>query len=200
MHNPILKYADMDSVTKNRRLAKGATGTFYDIFNFQPWMINLHDMATSLSKKCRWNGGINTDEIFSVAQHSVYAARSAGDDPFDRLAALLHDGSEGFMVDLITPLKLVFTDFRDIEDDIQGKIYTHFGVDMNAARAKHVHMVDHLMLGLEANSFGRELANNPAGKSTLSDFFPGHYLWNCVEAKRQFLAEFNLIMTEILTR
>lgn len=195
----LLKYQDMSPELKMRRLSKGATGTFYDIFNFQPWMINIHDIATSLSKKCRWNGGLNTDEIFSVAQHSVYGARSAGDDPFDRLALLLHDGSEGFMVDLITPQKLIFENFRDVEDDVQGKIYTHFGVDMHEHRTKLVHMVDRLMLGLEANEFGRDLANNTAGTSTLTDFFPGHTLWNCVEAKKQFLAEFNLIMTEILT-
>jgi hypothetical protein len=196
----LLQYQDMSPDLKLRRLSKGATGVFYDIFNFQPWMINIHDIATSLSKKCRWNGGLNTDEIFSVAQHSVYGARSAGDDPHDRLAMLLHDGSEGFMVDLITPQKLIFENFRHVENDVQGKIYQHFGVDMHEHRTKLVHMIDHLMLGLEANEFGRDLANNPAGTSTLSEFFPGHTLWSCVEAKKQFIAEFNLIMTEILTR
>ena len=192
------KIASQTPEEKSRRLFIGATGTYYDIFNFQPWMINLHDIATGLSKKCRFNGQLNTDEIFSVAQHSVYVSRLVMGGPKSKLAGLLHDGSEGLMTDLITPMKTVMDDFANIEDFVQNTIYTHFNITMDEATAKEVHRADQYALCLEMNEFGRT-PHLDMTSYKLFEFFSGDKLMGCAEAKRFFIDEFNSIIKEILT-
>lgn len=185
---------------KAKRSIGGASGILYDVFNFQPWMINLHDIATGMSKKCRWNGQINTDEIFSVAQHSVYVSRLCGSDVYDRLAGLLHDASEGIMVDLITPLKRQMPDFRTVEDDVQDKIFAHFGIEMTEQREKVVATADRLCLQMESLEFDSIIHGEYMTDTKLFDFFTGDQLMGCKKAKAFWIAEFNSVMSEILTR
>lgn len=193
-------YASQTKEQKTRRLIGGATGVLYDIFNFQPWMVNLHDIATGISKKCRWNGQINTDEIFSVGQHSVYVSKLMGPDPFDRLAGLLHDGSEGIMVDLITPMKREMPIFSEVEDHVQNTIYKHFGIEMTDKRAQLLEHADRLCLYMEALEFDRVIAGPYLTGTKLFDYFTGDQIMGCKQAKQFWLDEFNTVMTEILTQ
>lgn len=194
----LLKYQDVSPERKDRRLIKGATGTFYDVFNFRPWMINLHDIATSLSKKCRWNGMINIDGIFTIAQHSVYVSRIMGPKPEYRLMGLLHDASEGPMVDMITPMKRELPDFVDVEDHIQTMIYNHFDLSITPEMDKALHAADRLVLEWEANQFDREWDNMQTDRK-IFDVFPEGCL-DSAAAKKLFIAEFNSVVSEILTR
>lgn len=198
--NTLSAYADQTKDQKLRRLIGGATGVLYDVFNFQPWMVNLHDIVTGISKKCRWNGQINTDEIFSVAQHSVYVSRLMGPDPYDRLTGLLHDASEGIMVDLITPMKREMPIFGEVEDSVQSTIYIHFGVEMTEKRIELLEHADRLCLYMEALEFDRQIAGEYMTNTKLFDHFKGDGLMNCKDAKRFWLAEFNAVMAEILTQ
>jgi hypothetical protein len=183
---------------KRARLVGGATGVLYDIFNFQPWMINIHDLVTSLSKKCRWNGMLNTTEIYSIAQHSVHVSDYMGSRPQDRLAGLLHDASEGFMIDMITPMKRVFPDFRVVENKMQDAIYAHFGVNMTPERLELLHWADDHLLHLEANQFGRKIYRKGTSHK-LSDEIADFRILNCEDAKSLWIDTFNNIMSEILS-
>lgn len=196
-NNPLAKYKYASKEAKDRRLIKGVTGTFYDVFNFRPWMVNLHDIATGLSKKCRWNGQIPGDEIFTVAQHSVAVSRLMGADPWYRLLGLLHDGSEALMVDLITPMKTEMPDFQHIEDHVQATIYTHFDLMITPQMDKALHAADKLCLQYEANQFERDLSWTATDRKFCDVFdMP---IMGCAASKKLFIAEFNQIMTEILT-
>lgn len=195
--NPLAKYKYQTKQQKDRRLIQGVTGTLYDIFNFQPWMINLHDIATGLSKKCRWNGQIPGDEIFSVAQHSVGVSRMMGPDPHRRLLGLLHDASEGLMVDLITPMKREMPEFAHLEDHVQATIYTHFGLSISPEMDKALAAADRLCLEYEANEFERGWSHMQTDKKFTEVF--GMPILGCAAAKKLFIAEFNSIVTEILT-
>lgn len=194
----LLKYQAVSPEEKDRRLIKGATGTFYDVFNFRPWMISLHDIATSLSKKCRWNGMINIEGIFTIAQHSVYVSRIMGRDPYYRLMGLLHDASEGPMVDMITPMKRALPDFVNVEDYVQAMIYSHFDLSITPEMDKALHAADRLCLEWEANQFDRAWEDMQTDRK-IFDVFPEGCL-DSAQSKKLFITEFNSIMAEILTR
>ena len=44
------------------------------------------------------------------------------------MAALLHDGSEGYAPDLQTPLKALLPEFKAIEERVQAAIFKRFGL------------------------------------------------------------------------
>ena len=78
------------------------TGKLFDIFNPEPELVCIEDIAHSLANQCRYTG--HTKGLYSVAQHSVLMATSAelGGDP---LVRLLHDSAETYFGDISSPLK-----------------------------------------------------------------------------------------------
>jgi hypothetical protein len=69
-------------------------------------VINIDDIAHALSHSCRYNG--HTSEFYSIAQHSCLIADLA--EVNDKQWALLHDGAEAYMGDLVSPLKRAIAD------------------------------------------------------------------------------------------
>jgi hypothetical protein len=96
-----------------------ATGRKYWPFDPRPDEIDIETIAHHLATVGRWAGATRhrffKSKIFlSVAEHSVYCASYMIDHlkrPDLALEALLHDGSEGYIGDLIRPLKYS-PDFR----------------------------------------------------------------------------------------
>ena len=76
-------------------------------FNFEdpkPEMINIEDIAKSLSCICRYTGHCNN--FYSVAQHSILMANLTEFDGMGTpLQRLLHDSAEAYLGDITTPLK-----------------------------------------------------------------------------------------------
>ena len=102
-----------------------STGRYFD-FNFPALdAIDIEDIATSLSRICRFTG--HTTEFYSVAQHSVYVSFLVPE--YLALAALLHDASEAYMGDLSTPLKQLVPDYKAIEQRVERAICGRFGLD-----------------------------------------------------------------------
>jgi 5'-deoxynucleotidase YfbR-like HD superfamily hydrolase len=99
---------------------------FYHL-NPQPEMIDIYDIAHSLSLLCRWTG--HTRFHYSVAQHSCYVSRIV--KPEIALEALLHDASEAYLGDMNRPLKH-FTAagpaYLAIEEQVEAVIFKKFGV------------------------------------------------------------------------
>ena len=92
--------------------------------------IEITDVAHALSLICRGNGHVKT--FFSVGQHCIHCALEAearGYGSRIALACLLHDASEGYISDIIRPVKIYLTNYLEIESKIMGTILTHFGLD-----------------------------------------------------------------------
>ena len=77
------------------------SGRLFDLYNPSREMVDIEDIANSLSKTCRWNG--NIPDFYSVAQHSCLVAWLAP-APL-AFAALMHDAAEAYTGDIIRPLK-----------------------------------------------------------------------------------------------
>jgi 5'-deoxynucleotidase YfbR-like HD superfamily hydrolase len=107
--------------------------------------VRIQDIAAALSKLCRFAG--HCLDFYSVAQHSVLVSRFVPREY--AFEALLHDGSEAFMVDVPRPLKLALPDYRGLERRVQDVIYQRFGVEETANSANFVKAADNRVLAQE---------------------------------------------------
>lgn len=93
--------------------------------------INIHDVALSLSRISRWGGRTRADKIaFSVAQHSVICSYLVPQE--DKLEALLHDATEAYLGDVISPLK---RRLKDLYAPIERRWALHMGLLFRARLA-----------------------------------------------------------------
>jgi hypothetical protein len=119
------------------------SGKDIHLLNPSPDEIDIKDIAAGLSKMCRYNGQIS--EFYSVAQHSVYAAILA--KPESRMHALLHDASEAYLGDVISPLKPLLTNYEEIEKRMMSAIAKKFNFTFDDH--EHVHKIDQRLLTTE---------------------------------------------------
>ncbi len=108
------------------------SGRLIDINNFNANDIDIEDIAHHLSKIQRFNGATPSNVSYTVGEHSINLANYflAKFHPFcrDHLAAvaLIHDASEAYMGDLISPVKEVLPDYILKENAIQLLIKTKY--------------------------------------------------------------------------
>lgn len=103
-------------------------GEMFDVFSPSPEKIHLKDISHALSMICRYGG--HSRDFYSVAEHCVLLAEyfeKAGDLDLAQFA-LLHDASEAYMGDLVRPLKMQLSLYRDVEDQLLVTIFTKFGL------------------------------------------------------------------------
>lgn len=123
------------------------SGRKFDFIDPEPDQINITDIIKGLSKAPRYSG--QTDETYSVAQHSVYTSLYC--DPKDALWGLLHDASEGYTGDMNGQLKRQLPFFKLIEDKIMGVIAEVFGLE--GEEPESVRKVDRMLLFIEHTTF-----------------------------------------------
>ncbi|HDZ72064.1 MAG TPA: HD family hydrolase [Aurantimonas coralicida] len=108
------------------------SGRRLDLLDPSPLDVEIEDIAHGLARVARWNGQTRGDHAFSVAQHSliVEAIVARGEnDPRWRLAALLHDGPEYVIGDMISPFKSVMGgDYKLVEKRLQAAVHQRFGL------------------------------------------------------------------------
>jgi uncharacterized protein len=110
------------------------SGRRLDLLDPSPMDIEIEDIAHGLARVARWNGQTLGDHAFSVAQHSLIVEEIAayidpGLSAHDRLIALLHDGSEYVIGDMISPFKNALgVDYRKFEDLLERAIHIRFGL------------------------------------------------------------------------
>ena len=105
------------------------TGHLLYILDPQPKDINIYDIAIGLSNQCRYNGQL--PNFYSVAQHSVIVAEMAEADGRNKkacLKALLHDSHEAYLGDIVTPLKILLDNYKDIENSVDDVICKKYKV------------------------------------------------------------------------
>ena len=64
-----------NSITVPVNACETATGKYVDVVNPSPEDIDVHDIAWALSRQARFAGHTLSEEIWSVAQHSVFVMR-----------------------------------------------------------------------------------------------------------------------------
>lgn len=149
--------------------------------------IEVEDIAHALSLICRYNGQIR--EFYSVAQHSILVASMVPSKY--AMFALMHDASEAYIGDVITPLKKVLKEtYLDIEDKFMRAVAKKFHFSMNKKARVAVKEADMILLRTEM----RDLSN--------FDFLEGKRLaqritpWVPKTAETAFLAFYKLILSE----
>jgi 5'-deoxynucleotidase YfbR-like HD superfamily hydrolase len=93
--------------------------------------IRVEDIAHASSNYCRYGG--HTRHFYSVAQHVClcHDHMPQGRHPHFkmlRLQALLHDGTEGYLGDVVKPLKVLLKDYQRIERRLERIILSRYGL------------------------------------------------------------------------
>lgn len=88
--------------------------------------VNEHDIGHALSMLCRYAGHVVS--FYSVAEHSVLMSQAVV--PEHALAALLHDATEAYLVDVPRPVKRSLPDYVQMEELVWGAIAIHFGLEL----------------------------------------------------------------------
>ena len=127
------------------------TGKHFDPINPDKNLIDIVDIAHSLSLICRANGHFKS--FYSVASHSIACSIEAGKRGFDKkiqLACLLHDASEAYLSDVTRPIKAMLTKYLEVEDKLQNTIWEKYlGFIPDEEDRKKIFGVDDDMLSLE---------------------------------------------------
>lgn len=90
------------------------SGKTFDLLNPDPFLIDISDIAHSLSMQCRFGG--HSKEFYSVANHCLLVSLNVPEE--DAMAGLLHDATEAYCQDIISPLKSYLPQYKNIEEGI----------------------------------------------------------------------------------
>lgn len=98
------------------------TGRKFYPLDPHPTDIEGEDIAHALSMLCRYAGHV--DRFYSVAEHCWLLSYAV--PPEHALAALLHDATEAYVVDVPRPLKVALPDYQRAEQRVANAIADRF--------------------------------------------------------------------------
>jgi len=110
------------------------SGRRLDLLEPSPLDVEIDDIAHGLARVARWNGQTHGEHAFSVAQHSVivwqvFCKLEPKSSPDEELIALLHDGPEYVVGDMISPFKAVLGgDYKLVEARLQEAIHRRYSL------------------------------------------------------------------------
>lgn len=133
------------------------TGKYVNVLNPTADMIDIEDIAHSLSMQCRFAGHLAYK--YSIAQHSISCAELV--ENF-KLEALLHDASEAYLLDIPSPIKSLIPQYKTMEKRFTKLIFNKFGALYPIPQ--YVHDVDR-------HSLECEWHNLMLGKYNMSEDF-----------------------------
>ena len=119
------------------------SGKYVNVFEPDPETIVIEDIAHALSHQGRFGGHL--PQFYTVAQHSIFCADLAPDE--HKFAALMHDASEAYLLDVPRPIKLKLCNYKEIEDKLMEVLATKFGFEFPFD--PHIKKVDEEMLRRE---------------------------------------------------
>ena len=148
-------------------------------------MICIEDIASALSKICRFGGHSNA--FYSVAQHSCLVAALAPDHLCRE--ALLHDAAEAYLGDVIKPLKnKLGTLYENYEYEFMKVIIRKF--KLNFDNLLDIKEFDKQALEIEHAAFIMGDHNQWAANMRKVNLSPG--AWPHDDARRKFMAFYKL--------
>lgn len=170
----------MASISKPRAWQRMLSGRRLDLLDPSPLDVELDDIAHGLARVARWNGQTSGEHAFSVAQHSILVAQVVAIlqgrmDRQSQLYALVHDGPEYVIGDMISPFKSVMGGaYKDVELRLEAAINLHLGLAAHpeAALKKTIKKADRMLAYFEATELAgfalaeaRDLFGQPKGVS-----------------------------------
>ena len=120
------------------------TGIYMNVFEPTLEMICIEDIAHSLAQQPRFGGHL--PKFYSVAQHSLKCSYLMDSDE-ERFEALMHDASEGYLLDIPSPIKKRLSQYKEIEHNLMLKIAEKFG--FKYPLSENVKTMDNAMLNAE---------------------------------------------------
>lgn len=166
-----------------------ASGTMVNLFDPDPQSIHIEDIASALSKLCRWGG--NIPYFYSVAQHSCHVVHLA---PLHlKFAALMHDAPEAYAGDVIRPIKhLLAISYFEIEERLKAAVCSRF--KLHSDLLEGVKKYDNEALEIEYKAFHLRdtLSVNMIGaqSAVYLDHMPSQPFWDNQTAFVSFLQTF----------
>ncbi|MFZ4569712.1 MAG: phosphohydrolase [Bacteroidales bacterium] len=149
-------------------------GIYMNVFEPTLEMIDIEDIAHALSNLCRFGGHL--PEFYSVAQHSVLCSDII--TTRNKLAALMHDASEAYLIDVPRPIKHRLTNYKEIEDKLMILIAQKFGF---------LYPLHHTVKYMDEQMLKAEWNQLMLGKKIVDNF----KCWSPGYAKERFLERFN---------
>lgn len=181
------------------------SGRRLDLLEPSPLDVEIDDIAHGLARVARWNGQTHGDHAFSVAQHSVivwqiFCKLEPNCSPDEELIALLHDGPEYVVGDMISPFKAVLgDDYKLVEARLQEAIHRRYSLIPETPQKlkkaiKRADSISAYFEAIELAGFEREEAKNffgtPRGFSLdMFNFKPQA----AQEAQKEFISAFEKI-------
>jgi len=99
------------------------SGKLVNVIDPDPDTISILDIAHALGNQCRFGG--HTKMFYSVAQHSILVASAVPDEY--KFAALMHDASEAYLIDLPRPVKRLLPYYEKLEYNMMRCIADKYG-------------------------------------------------------------------------
>lgn len=164
----------------------------FDPLDPDPRLIEITDIAHSLSMLCRANGHFKS--FYSVGQHCINCAREAAARGYSRrvqLACLLHDASEAYLSDVTRPVKQEIPQYRLIEEPLQEVIWVKYlGASLTEEENRQVFAIDDDVLWHEfVNLMGAALSSHEPALAAVPEYaFTGFE--TCREEYLQLFSQF----------
>ena len=163
------------------------TGRHFWPLDPDPDQIDIVDIAHALSHICRFGGHVK--KFYSVGQHCILAS-TIPKSKIDQLRALLHDASEAYIGDIVSPLKTGpgYSYIRNAEERLHEAISKRFKLGENFLNIK-VKEADLKMLLAEA----RDLMGGPSWMERYKDVIPFNQKiepWTPANVKSLYLGRF----------
>lgn len=161
-------------------------------------MIDIKDVAHSLSLQCRFSG--HTRTFYSVAEHCLRVSKLLYErthcDPQVALQGLLHDATEAYLLDVPSPVKQYLDGYYAIEDKLAAVIFKKFGAVY--PYFKEVKIADMVLLKNEARYLLPSKGNSWVDQYQTSYEYNGNpFCLRSQEAENMYLAWFEFLEKEI---
>jgi 5'-nucleotidase len=182
------------------------SGRRLDLLDPSPMDIEIDDIAHGLARVARWNGQTSGPLPFNVAQHSLIVENfctelKPGWPAKWRLAALLHDGPEFVIGDMISPFKAQLGgQYKVIEHRLQQAIHVRFSLppELPESIEKTIKRADRACAFFEATQFAgfdhaeaRKLFGAPRGVAAIK-----LKVMTAPQSQGAFTKRFEMLMAE----
>lgn len=182
------------------------SGKKFNLRNPRPCDVDIKDIATALSKVCRFTG--HTEDFLSVGQHcsNVYRIlKEWGEPPIVQIYGLLHDAPEAYLNDVVRPLKAMLPHYRAFERKVMACILKGLKLDkvlcLTSKQLETVKLADDSCALAERRDQINHGGTMPSNNFVGTDAKPWKTSIVGIEwrdARIQFLRDYNNLRDEIL--